>query len=297
MMRLRLVDNLIVLLFAITVVRPARAAMAAEGAIVQSDLDTLQGRLEEHGWKVERSSSGDLLLWPPGQGSRGAPVQVKVVDDGRIPATDIESLQRALKEKGWKVDKDAKGNLLVYPAGGAAAAPASGAVEGESDRLDDLQALLAASGWRVEKQAQGDLVLYPAPTPVAATPRAGTLEIEQTDLVTVKDALDRAGWRTERRADGSLILYPRSGQSSEMAAVSPDPISTGRVKLPVDSWKEARLLASYWIGQQADRNLSPGKIRKVNWGYLVSIVDRSPPYHLKNQLAIRSQDGRVVPLF
>ena len=297
MRHLRSVNHMMVLFFAVAILFPPLAATAADGTIVQNDLDRLQGRLEEHGWKVERSPSGDLLLWPPGQDTRGRPVQVKTVDDGRIPATDLQSLQQALKEKGWRVEKDAKGDLLVYPADGSAAEVTAATVEQESDRLVDLQALLAASGWRVEKRAQGDLVLYPAPSPVAATSQTRTLDIEQTDLVAVKSALDRAGWRTERREDGSLILYPRSDRSSEAVSAPADPVSTGRVKLPVDNWKEARLLANYWIGQQADKNLSPGKIRKVNWIYLVSIVDKSPPYRLKNQLAIRSRDGRVVPLF
>lgn len=291
------VKNGTVLLFVIAIVLQTIAVMAADGAVAQGELSALQSQLEQHGWKVERSATGDLLLWPPGEAASEQPLQARAVDQGRIPATDLDSLRQALKEKGWKVSQDQNGDLLVYPSGAVVAAEPLDSGEPDTDRLDDLRALLSASGWKVDKRAQGDLVLYPASPPAAAKSEDKVLRIEQTDVVGVKNALDKAGWRTERRNDGSLILYPRSGSSPEVAAMERDPVSMGKVKLPVDSWKEARLIASYWIGQQANQGLSLGKIRKVNWIYLVSIVEKSPPYRLKNQLAIRSQDGRVVPIF
>jgi len=291
------VKNGIVFIFVITIVLQAIAGMAAESSVAQGELSALQSQLEQHGWKVERSATGDLLLWPPGEASSEQPLQVKAADTGRIPATDLGSLQQALKEKGWQVSQDQKGDLLVYPSGAASVAESTADVEQDADRLDDLRALLSASGWKVDKRAQGDLILYPASPVVTATPKEEVLRIEQTDVVGIKKALNNAGWRAEQRNDGSLILYPRSDSSPPPVAEQRDPVSTGKVKLPVDSWKEARLIARHWVSEQTDRGLSLGKIRKVNWIYLVSIVEKSPPYRLKNQLAIRSKDGSVVSIF
>lgn len=294
MKEMRSVKSRILFLLVIAIMLRTSVVLADDSNTVkQGDLGGLQSQLEQLGWKVEHSASGDLLLWPPGHVAAEQPQRVKADEKERIQATDLDSLQRKLREKGWQVSRDQDGALLLYPSGPSVAAESSDTQEQEADRLDDLRALLTASGWKVEKQAQGDLLLYPGSSGTTAKPGTGTLKIEQTNVVGVKNALDKAGWRTEQREDGSLILYPRA----DGAQKTEDPVAAGKVTLPVDTWKEARRIARYWIKQQGDDTLSMGKIRKVNWIYLVSIVDKHPPYELKNQLVIRSGDGSVVPIY
>lgn len=291
---MRLVKSHILFLLVIAIMFPTAAVLADDDrtAITQSDLGGLQSQLEHLGWKVERTELGDLLLRPPGRVAVEQPLGVKSAEKEQVQAMDLDSLQQALREKGWRVSRDQDGALLLYPLQPPVATEPSDTQEPDADRIDDLRALLTASGWEVEKRAQGDLLLYPGSSETMVKSESGTLKIEQTDTIGVKTALEKVGWRTEQRKDGSLILYPRAGD----ALKTENPV-VDKAMLPIDTWKEARRIAKYWLKQQGDDDLSLGKIRKINWVYLVSIVDKYPPYELKNQLVIRSDDGSVAPIF
>ena len=265
---------------------------SGEDRIVSGDLETLQQRLEPLGWRVERSPEGDLLLWPAAR----TPAETVPTEDGKtsIPQQDLATLQARLEERGWRVERDADGSLLLYPKDGGDATADGVRVA----PLDDVRALLLASGWTVEKKEGGDLLLYPGASPGAPVAQTQDKRVRQDDLAAVRKAVEQSGWQTERRPDGSLVLYPRgaAGAPPQSPATVPTLAEQVGVKLPVDTWREAQRIAGRWV-QQQQRRLTVGRIRKVNWIYLVSIVDSKPPYRLRNQLVIRSQDGRVIPLY
>lgn len=300
-------------------------------SVQPQDFSALKSHLESLGWQVERSPGGDLILRPRRQGSKPMPVisdnnsvlparspapegTATAPTEGSpapskssvIPATDIDTLSARLEGQGWRVRRDSSGALLLYPKVPVASPERAEAVtNGDAapqQSQDELQALLSASGWRVEKSATGDLTLFPGGEE-PQTAKATRLIVRQGDLAGARAALTAAGWRLGEAGDGSLLLYPRRGAGEQGGgAVSgpagiDDPVVTGEVDLPIDSWKKAHTLAKFWLEQQNNGSLALGKIRKVNWVYLVSIVEASPPYRLKNQIAIRNLDGRVVPLF
>ncbi len=280
-------------------------AAAEEGAIALRDFSGLQDELRRHGWRVEQSPQGDLLLWAPSDADESGrrPVRLKrtaVPAGEQIPATDIDRLEKRLSEGGWVVQRDESGGLLVQRSDDTLTETAKVAKAGKAEkagrdgRLDELRALLGASGWRVAREARGDLLLYPkSETPVVKK----DVDIQLSDRSGLKSALTAAGWKVLEKRDGSLLLYPESAQSSEESPAA-GPVADGKVNLPVDSWKEAHDIAQWWLVQHAPgEGLMVGKVRKVNWVYLVSIVEESSPFRLNNQLAIREQDGTVVPLF
>lgn len=290
-------------------------ALTAAQAIQADDLNRLQQRLLSAGWRVTKRDTGDLVVRPPGPeltestAREAAPLPVEV-PAGLIPATDIGKLEEEFKQQGWRVERGFNGALLVYPGApwGADDRRESDAVAAVSsdasptDKVGDLQALLSASGWEVNRDGGGGLVVAQRRTaPVAESP--ALLVVSQGDLAGLEEALTARGWQLESSQDGSLRLTPGRAQSVE-AADRPTvkeqlsaPIAAGEVQLPVDTWGEARTLAEFWVDQQSDNDLAVGKIRKVNWIYLVSIVERAPPHRLRNQLAIRDHDGIVVPIF
>lgn len=289
---------------------PGLADLAAS-----QEFDQLRAQLEGLGWKVERSAAGDLLLWPPGEPSAAAPAAVAVEPDSAdgetIAVTDIKLLRQRLAEKGWDVRTSDDGSLTLYPkaAGITATETTNSAVAppletaSKSDHFEEVRALLVASGWRVERNQAGDLMLYPGAGAETGQRQESTLlQVDSTDLERVRDALLAAGWRLSEAADGTLLLYPAANQGSQRKAavfpsLQPDPVASGEVELPVDQWGEAHRLAVHWLEWQSRSDLSIGKIRKVNWVYLVSIVEKSPPFRLNNQLAIRVEDGQVIPLY
>jgi len=276
-------------------------------AIAQGNFDALQQHLEGLGWRVERSEKGDLLLWPA-SGRDVVEMQpaepVVQGDDDRIVTSNFDQMKLILEERGWKVERDESGSLLLYPSQQrpVTVAQVVAAESREDDRFNDLQVLLRASGWQVDRDESGHLLLQPGSPEVTTEAKQATVYGEISQLVKASDALAAAGWKVREKVDGSLLLFPQDARTvarveNPRSAGSSDPVSTGQVTLPVDSWKEARDIAGHWLEQQAQETYTLGRIRKINWVYLVSIVDMSPPHNLINQIAIRSQDGRVVPLY
>ncbi len=199
--------------------------------------------------------------------------------DVTIPAGDLKKLQEAAQQRGWRTRRNAAGDLLLYP-------PGKGVTQAADERG-------SAGGTAVrEGDASGDVIL-PA-----------------TDLDRLEQTLRARGWRTRRTPDGDLILQPpqksppANASAAESAPASEPgcryqrlaPVRDGRIALPVDSWQKARRLAEAWLAENGDTHLQPGRIRRVNRLYIVSLVDDSPPYRLRRQLVIYIPDGRVLAI-
>ena len=279
------------------------------------DLDRLQGQLQRFGWQTARGVDGDLIIRPPLGESIPPPEGTGSTSSsgppGPIPATDIRLLASRLQDHGWSVEQDSTGALLVYP--GGATAPDVGAVAGRvppqsgnealGDDLYDLHALLEASGWRVSRDAAGDLIVAPGEKKTSPEQHA-TVSVNRSDLADAREVLTAAGWRLNEIHDGSLLLYPAKAPEDSAAAGAAKPggrtvppLVGNEVRTPIDSPEEARTLAEYWLRQQGLDDRLVGRIRKVNWIYLVSIVGQEAPHRLHDQIAIRINDGMIVPLF
>ncbi len=278
-----------------------------------SDFKVLQQMLESRGWRIERDAEGNTLLFPTGGEQAVAPT------DQIIPATEINRVQNLLETRGWRVERDAQGNTLLFPTGGRETTTLSGETAPEagpsSDRLipaseiNRVQGLLESRGWRVERDAQGNTLLFPTggretttlsgEAAAEAGPSTDRI-IPVSEINRLQGLLESRGWRVEREVGGNVLLFPISkSQKPSMVYRSwlLPPVTSGRLELPVDTWHEARLLANAWLKTSSGTGLTVGKIRKINWIYLISVVDKEPPHGLANQLVIKSKDGRVLALF
>jgi hypothetical protein len=270
----------------------------------QDPLAGLARALADSGWRVERNARGELLLYPrdTGQteetGSQGASEPSRLV-----PAGDLERLQSLLVQKGWRVKRDQDGNLLAYPHAASGAGVASEAATGRTG-TDQLQGLLQERGWRTERDSQGHLILYPQGSPPAPETPAESSVIPASDLSHLKARLQARGWTVQGDTRTGLTIYPQGADTGAVEAagsgacqsVIPDPVRTGGIALPVDTWDEAHTIAVAWVNQGRQDGLVVGKIRRIHGIYLVSLVAAHPPYRLRDQLAIRSRDGRTVSL-
>jgi len=269
-------------------------------SMAQQNLTELQKHLEKYGWRVKNSLAGDLILWRSQQPKiKSGSVATTDTDPSAetIVAMDIQTLRDRLKERGWDVRLDKDGSLLAYPQSPektVSAAQVTGQEMQEDKRMDEIQVLLKASGWEALRDSKGDLLLFPQRQQDSSV-KTTAVTVAPSDLAAAKDLLSSAGWRLQESDKGDLLLYPEQDTvNSKLNSISG---LSSEVKAPVKSSKEAKLRAQSWISKNGDSSMTVGKIRKVNWVYLISIVGKSPPYRLQNQLAVRSHDGRVISLY
>ncbi|MGF1545880.1 MAG: hypothetical protein ACFCUG_00970 [Thiotrichales bacterium] len=242
--------------------------------------------------------------------------------DTVVEAGHLDGLAAALKQYGWRVERDAEGALLLFPRGGEAA---GGAAEGASvadaaapdgrdetvpvGSLDQLGRALTTRGWKTERSADGDLLVFPVGTTSPGASAASgvasdssAIAIDASDLDTLQAVAAERGWGHRRESDGSLVLIPPGqavsdpadvGCQSGMRRVGGDAALSG----PIDTWHKARHVAELWIAAGGDPSVSKvGKIRQVNDLYLVSLLDPKSPYRLRAQLVIRVKDGCTMEI-
>ena len=158
------------LLFPATGTSPeSRIVASAPSTPPPSDrLASLEQRLVATGWNVRRDTNGDLLLFPrsnrvspatepapltaaAGMGSRTA---------RRAPCPDaLDRMAAALRERGWsRVERDAQGNLLLFPRTTVPATADSGYTQ--NDPLGRLARVLSERGWRTARDRDGNLLLF-----------------------------------------------------------------------------------------------------------------------------------------
>lgn len=133
-------------------------------------------RLRTMGWRVEEAADGSTLLYPPVPKAEGGvpatvPAAVPEKAAGEVPATapaamPDKALDALLRERGWRVERDDQGGLLLYPRGPAPAGsdvtPAPGvetapvreaAVTLPVDRWAEARTI--ADAWLAERGAPG----------------------------------------------------------------------------------------------------------------------------------------------
>lgn len=254
--------------------------------------DALEAALKRRGWHVERDSEGGLLLYLPSPEaavetiSPVSPETAEMIEpsDDWLEARDLDGLQRALDAQGWRVQRNADGDLLVFPAGHAV---------GESASMQ-APAQVPAPGLSAP-------VDEPAPPPATRESGPDPEMIDATDLDALQTVATERGWAHRREPDGSLVLLP-PGSASAPAHAEPCQIGMIRIAgveeigLPIDTEKQAYRLAEFWLREVDDGSIAIGRIRQVNRLFLVSVVEREAPFHLHTQLVIRADDSCLIAI-
>jgi len=213
-----------------------------------------------------------------------------------------DSLRHALEEQGWQREEAADGSLIYrQPTPGAAPDQATGTTQ--DLHKGPLQRALKKSGWQVEWTGDGSLLLRPG---AGHSPVTRSRSIPSTaQPPQIPDLPGFEYWRIERGDKGALLFHPLArppagapsrGVPGTLGACEGYGADLASVSLPVDTWAEAKRLASAWIEASGKKGLTVGRIRKILRVYLVSLVADTPPYKLRHQLAIRTRDARVMLL-
>ena len=171
----------------------------------------------------------------------------ETVTDAEIAQGNMGPLKEALRQRGWRVEEDKNGDLLVYPMAGQSTT--KGAQNSQTQNADDksttidaanldqLESTLQGKGWEVKRNAAGDVLLYPkiflrepvAPAVDSTSPSAASEatvpaqsgSVDQTiqlhELDRLEAEMKKKGWRADRNDAGDLLLYPVEGNSDDVA--------------------------------------------------------------------------------
>jgi hypothetical protein len=262
-----------VLILTLALIGPALlpTRTVAEPAIAESSTDLLQ-MLEQQGWQAQTSTDGSLIFRPPTTAPEQGVDTKFPTTTGSIPAT-ASDVERLLLERGWRMETDASGNTLLLPA--------------QAPRPSD-QSLESVSPTTTKE------------LPATADP-----------FVQFQRSLSEKGWLVKSASDGSILVYPPvrkdvsqagkhdagSTRRGYCAGIDLTAVQQQEVLLPIDSPEKAFRLATDWIADFGHADHAVGRIRRINQVYSVSVVDTAPPFHLRNQLIIRSDNGRVIAVY
>lgn len=257
------------------------------GAIAEDSLTDFEQALQEAGWSVQRTNTGELLLMAPEQDT----------PDDTAPANiNMKKLAKELEASGWKVRREADGTLVLEP---REPEISQGTTPPRKDRWLEIQQKLQRAGWSAEREADGSLRLKPPVTAARVEPDVAVTDSEpgnESLFSGMQGRLRDSGWRVTHATDGSILLYPPGKPKSDKARPCPGSAPAVEVTLPVDNWQEAYDIARGWLDNQSISHASVGKIRKILNIYLISIVSSEAPYSLIQQVAIRNSEGTVMVL-
>ena len=269
---------------------PGRQEGRATPAGASDELLRLKDVLATRGWLLRWDSAGNIYLLP----SAAASVPESVAAQNSVPgAADLHRLQELLGPGNWRVAQDASGNIFLFPS-----PLGSDALRSHPD---------------VTSGAPRQAVVEPRPAPPVAdpnrAPEPGAGGPRVIGFEDVRALLATRGWKLETDAPGNWLLTPQGEpgpQSTTPAAVKdpraeasgspPGPAPSGTASQPVHKQADAVAHAREWLERTGKTGLTVGAVRRIHQVFLVSIVGESPPHRLQNQLAIRVEDGRVVPL-
>ena len=269
----------------------------------------LEQRLIEQGWQATPDAAGNRLLYPPKQAQSVTAEPPPIV--AQATTANPPDLHELLRQRGWVIRESAAGTTLQLLIDPPATAPvAAQDAPPPASRAQDVYRMLEERGWRVRQDAAGNTLLIPAQGAAAAS---GTTTVEgpaEDPMADFRRAAEATGWRVESTADGSLIMYPPRPSAVQQGAApigttpahggcagkATSSIADGSMRLPVGDEASARQLAREWLVENRPAGQAVGRVRRVNRIFVVSIVDNAPPFPLRNQLVIRSDDGRVIPI-
>ncbi|MEW8693339.1 MAG: hypothetical protein AB2535_20070 [Candidatus Thiodiazotropha endolucinida] len=233
------------------------AGLAEQGVTLSQ---SLRESLLLQGWQEYISADGSVIYRQPVK---------EPATDNQSPEAELPKIRQfgnALQERGWQVEWDSDGTLILRPGetvetGETGDAPAQTATQTVERGSVTLPANLKGfEYWHIERDESGSLLFHP-------------VELPSTNQSMTVDA-------TATMAECRIDYFQ----------LDPD-------VLPLDEWSEVNELTKQWIDATKEPGLQVGKIRKINRVYLVSVVGDSEPYRLKYQLAIRVSDGGVIRIF
>ena len=257
---------------------PVATAAEPEGTDVRlSDFDTLRTTLMQHGWRVERAENGDMLVYPPtadDAAESSAGTGSSTSEPERVETTDLSRLEAIARQRGWQVERDENGGLLLYP---------------KIFLDDDRSANLAAA-----KKAGKDV----------ASPLEGAIGASETERL--QKALQARGWQTGHAENGDLLLFPVTEENTPVT-VQTIPLAhcleggsrklhIDNLTLPLDDKLDAGRIARAWIEQDGSRDLLVGRIHHLGNVYLVDVVTAGKARTLKGQLLIDGRNGALIPI-
>jgi hypothetical protein len=307
--------NPVVFILSISVGVPSLSV--AENATLTSSGTDLPQLLDEQGWQEKTEADGSTLFYPPAQKARpSARAAHKAAARSAIP-----DIYQQLRELGWEIHTDAEGNTLLIPVDQSTRSPAKShpvsppvvgaeSSAGASSTVPpDVEALLRERGWRIETDAAGNTLLVPTGSVPSDTAESDTAHTPDPFLQ-FRQLLEDKGWRVEPAEDGAAIIYPPvkadnlradrgnplPDKRSHCQWIELEAVANGEIELPVDNQSKARKLATVWIDSYGRPGLAVGKVRRINRLYAVSVVETETPYQLRNQLIIRSDNGRVIAI-
>lgn len=212
------------------------------------ELERLGAAAQQRGWRVERDNEGNMLLFPQtNAATQPANIEpsIKVVDQ-KIDATDLDTLQKAIADRGWGTGRDDQGNLLLYPPGleNNASIKTSANVElldkkppviekpGKDNLADDqpdhatsIAGTKDTTAPDIEKSTAADRE-NDTPSKTTSSEKSLTTKTPDSrkpakgDLDLLEKMLQARGWSTSRNKAGNLLLYPAS---PEKQTQSPSP--------------------------------------------------------------------------
>ncbi|MEW8051636.1 MAG: hypothetical protein AB2792_05840 [Candidatus Thiodiazotropha sp.] len=227
------------------------AGLAEQGVTLSQ---SLRESLLLQGWQEYMAADGSVIYRQPVK---------EPVTDNQSPEAELPNIRQfgnALQQRGWQVEWDSEGTLILRPGdtGDAPAQPVTPTVESGSVTLPAN--LTGFDYWHIERDESGALLFHPVELPSA---------------------------NPSKMAEAS----------DKMAECRIDYFQLDPGVLPLDDWSEVHELTKRWIDTTRESGLQVGRIRRINRVYLVSVVGDIEPYRLKYQLAIRISDGGVIRIF
>ncbi|MEN8214432.1 MAG: hypothetical protein ABFR19_08725 [Pseudomonadota bacterium] len=218
------------------------ALVFSTAAAIEGGSTSFEEALQETGWSVYRTFSGDLVLTTPAE-KRAIPIASQDID--------LETLANKLEAAGWKVQRKSDGSLDLHPRETAETEIATSREESQASLPADeqwaqMQQQLKAAGWDASRDADGSLVLIPpGDTADETTIRKEAPAPSQADerWEQMQQQLNAAGWQASRDADGSLILIPpaesveTAAAEEKAAAPQDDSMETMQQKLKATGWQ------------------------------------------------------------
>lgn len=204
-----------------------------------------------------------------------------------VDVGNLSALEAALQAHGWRVERNAEGDLIVHPPGSM------------PDGVEPPASVLEVDAGRVTTD-QGTTD-EPLSDPQDTGPAPDADAVDAGDLDALKLLAEDRGWGTRSEPDGSLLLYPPGARTSPE---DPDVCQIGMTRvtdaeghpLPAETEEQAHRLAEAWLGEHGSESFAVGRIRQVNRLHLASIVSAEPPHFLHTQLVVRMGDGCLIAI-